>query len=138
MRQAAGDALWSGGGCHRLLLTAGYSMADAGLAGPAVAWWRDLTAASQRILGPGHADTLVTGGLLADALLAAGQAAEAVTWFNWVLGSRAGMLGPDHPGTIAAQVSLGRALAAAGKAGRRRCRTGPGRPAQRTGPRPWR
>lgn len=117
LRQAAGDVLWSGGGCHRLLLTAGYSMADAGLADPAVAWWRDLTAASQRILGPDHADTLVTGGLLADALLGAGQAAEAVTWFNWVLGSRAGMLGPDHPGTIAAQVSLGRALAAAGKAG---------------------
>jgi tetratricopeptide (TPR) repeat protein len=117
LRQAAGDVLWSGSRCHRLLLTAGYSMADAGVADLAVAWWRDLTAASQRILGPDHADTLVTGGLLADALLTAGQAAEAVTWFNWGLGSRAGMLGPDHPETIAAQVNLGRALAAAGKAG---------------------
>jgi tetratricopeptide (TPR) repeat protein len=117
LQLAAGDALWTGGGCPRVLLAAGHSLDDARLTGPAVSWWRDLTAASQRILGPGHADTFVTGGLLADALLAAGQAAEAVTWFEWVLGRRSGMLGPDHPGTIAARVSLGRALAGAGKPG---------------------
>ena len=117
LQLAAGDALWAGGGCPRVLLAAGHSLGEAGLAGPAVAWWRDLTAASQRILGPGHADTLTAGGLLADALLAAGQAAEAVTWFEWVAGRRAGLLGPDHPGTIAARVSLGRALAAAGRPG---------------------
>ena len=89
LRQAAGDALWAGGGCHRLLLTAGHSLDAAGLTGPAVAWWRELTADSERILGPDHPDTLAAGGLLADALLAAGQAAEAVTWSEWVLASRA-------------------------------------------------
>ena len=31
----------------------GSSLAAAGLAGPAVAWWRELTAGCQRILGPG-------------------------------------------------------------------------------------
>ena len=99
LRQAAGDALWAGGGCPRLLLTAGHSLEAAGLAGPAVAWWRDLAAGSQRILGPDHPDTLVTGGLLAAALLAAGQAAEAVTWFGGCWPARASMLGPDHPAT---------------------------------------
>jgi tetratricopeptide (TPR) repeat protein len=117
LRQAAGDALWSGGGCHRLLLTAGYSLADAGLTSQAVTWWRELAVDSSKILGPDSPHTLAAGSLLADALLAAGQAGEAVTWAEWVLGGRASILGPDHRATIAAQVSLGRALAAAGKPG---------------------
>ena len=117
LRQAAGDALWAGGGCPRLLLTAGQSLEAAGLAGPALAWWRDLAADSQRLLGPAHPDTLTAGGQLAAALLAAGQGAEAVTWLVWLSSSRASMLGPDHPATIAAQVSLGRALVAAGQPG---------------------
>jgi len=116
LRQVAGDALQSGGGCHRLLWLAGHSLDAARLTGPAVTWWRELAAGSDRILGPGHPDTLAAGSLLAGALLAAGQATEAVTWSEWVLAGRANMLGPDHPGTLAAQVSLGRALMAAGKA----------------------
>jgi tetratricopeptide (TPR) repeat protein len=114
--QAAGDALWMGG-CPWLLLAAGRSLDGAGLAGPAVAWWREVTADSQRILGPGHPDTLVVAGLLAGALLAAGQAAEAVAWFRWVLAGCTHVLGPEHPATLAAPVSLGRALAAAGEPG---------------------
>jgi Tetratricopeptide repeat len=116
--RAAGDALWAeGGGCPWLLLAAGRSLDGAGLAGPAVAWWRELTAGCQRILGPGHPDTLMAGSLLAGALLAAGQAAEAVTWFGWVLAGCTEVLGPDHPATLAAPVSLGRALVAAGQPG---------------------
>ena len=115
LRQAAEDALWVGGACPRLLLTAGQSLEAAGLAGPALAWWRDLTADSQRLLGPAHPDTLAAAGRLAAALLAAGQPAEAVTWYVWLASTRAGMLGPDHPATIAAQVSLARALTAAGQ-----------------------
>ena len=117
VRRAAGDALWAGGGCPWLLLAAGHSLDGAGLAGPAVAWWRELTADSQRILGPGHPDTLMAGSLLAEALLAAGQAAEAVTWFGWALAGCTDVLGPDHPATLAAPVSLGRALVAAGEPG---------------------
>jgi tetratricopeptide (TPR) repeat protein len=116
--RAAGDALWAeGGGCPWLLLAAGRSLDGAGLAGPAVAWWRELTADCQRILGSGHPDTLVAGGLLAGALLAAGQAGEAVTWFRWVLAGCTDVLGPDHLATLAAPVSLGRALVAAGQPG---------------------
>lgn len=117
LRRAAGDALQSGGGCHRLLLRAGQSLDDARLTGPAVAWWRELAADSDRILGPSHPDTVTAGGLLAAALLAAGQPAEAVSWSEWVLACRASMLGPGHPGTITAGVSLGRALVAAGRSG---------------------
>ena len=70
----------------------------AGLAGPAVAWWRELAADSERLLGPAHPDTLVAGGQLAGALLAAGQAAEAVTWFGWVPGRpRRACSGPITP-----------------------------------------
>ena len=133
--RAAGDALWAGGGCPRLLLAAGRSLDGAGLAGPAVTWWRELAAGCQRILGPGHPDTLMAGGLLAGALLAAGQAAEAVTWFRWALAGRTEVLGPDHPATLAAPVSLGRALVAAGQPGEAVRRAGAGGPAQRAGPR---
>ena len=115
--RAAGDALWESGGCPWVLLPAGRSLDEAGLAGPAVAWWRELTAGCQRILGPGHSDTLMAGGLLAGALLAAGQSAEAVACFGWVLAGCTEVLGPDHPATLAAPVSLGRALVAAGQPG---------------------
>ncbi len=115
--RAAGDALWAGGTRPRLLLATGQSLEDAGQAGPALSWWRELAADSERILGPAHPDTLAAGDQLAAALLAAGQAAEAVTWFGWLRSSRASMLGPDHPATLAAQVSLGRALTAAGQPG---------------------
>jgi tetratricopeptide (TPR) repeat protein len=115
--RAAGDALWADGGCPWLLLAAGRSLDGAGLAGPAVAWWRELTAGCQRILGPGHPDTLMADGQLAGALLAAGRAAEAVTWFGRVLAGCTEVIGPDHPATLAAPVSLGRALVAAGQPG---------------------
>jgi tetratricopeptide (TPR) repeat protein len=117
VRRVAGDALWAGGGCPWLLLAAGRSLDGARLTGPAVAWWRELTADSQRILGPGHPDTLMADGLLAGALMAAGQAAEAVTWFGWVLAGCTEVLGPDHPVTLTAPVSLGRALVADGQPG---------------------
>ena len=116
LRRAAGDALWAGG-CPPLLLVTGQSLEAAGQAGPALAWWRELAADSERLLGPAHPDTLAAGGRLAAVLLAAGQADQAVTWYVWLHSSRASMLGPDHPATIAAQVSLGRALSAAGQPG---------------------
>ncbi len=116
LQRAAGDALWADD-CPPLLLVTGQSLEAAGQAGPALAWWRELAADSQRLLGPAHPDTLAAGGRLAAALLAAGQADQAVTWYVWLHSSRASMLGPDHSATIAAQVSLGRALSAAGRPG---------------------
>lgn len=112
---AAGDALWSTGRCHRVLVKAGQSLDAARLPGPAVAWWQQLTQGSARVLGERHTDTVVAAGLLADALLAAGQVDDAVTWFEWILAARTETLGPDHRGTIAARIGLGRALTAVGR-----------------------
>jgi hypothetical protein len=71
-----GDTLWDGGSCHRVLLKAGQSLTAARLGGPAVAWWREITARCDQLLGKDHPDTLVAAGQLADALLADGQPVE--------------------------------------------------------------
>ena len=113
----AGDALWDGGSCHRVLLAAGQSLAGARLAGPAVTWWREVSVRSERLLGPDHPDTLIAAGQLADALVAAGQHADAVQCARWVLDGRDRVLGPGHPATVAAMISLGRALAGSGQSG---------------------
>lgn len=112
LQRVAGDLLWAGG-CHPLLLRAGESLDRAHLAGPAVAYWRQLATLTDQVLGPDHADTLATGHRLAHAYLAAGRATEAVSWFQWALADRARTLGANHPGTIAARLNLGRALVTA-------------------------
>jgi len=111
LQQSAGDLKSAGG--WQLLLRAGRSMNSARLTGPAVAYGRELAAASGRILGRGHPDTLAADEQLAAAYLAAGQAAEAVSQFRWVLAERVRVLGPDHPSAIAARRDLGHALMAA-------------------------
>jgi len=116
LRQAAGDVLWTEDRCPPLLVLTGQSMDSARLTGPAVVYWRELAADSERILGPDGLETVMVAGHLGRALLAAGQAAEAVPVFQRVLDGRAGVLGPDHPAALAAKVGLGRALMAAGRA----------------------
>ena len=135
LRQAAGDALWDAGGCHRLLLAAGHSLDAAGLTGPAVTWWRELAAGSHRLLGPGHPGTVLAGGLLAGALLAAGQAAEAADLVP-VGGGRT----RRRPGTRSPRHHRGRGQprprAGRGRPARRGdLRAGPGGPPQRARPR---
>ena len=117
LRQAAGDVLWAEGRGHPLLVLAGQSLDSARLTGPAITYWRELAADSERILGPGALESLMMTDRLGEALMAGGQAAEAVSVFQRVLDGRAGLLGPDHPDAIAAKVSLGRALVAVGRAG---------------------
>ena len=116
LQRAAGDLLWTDG-CHPLLIRAGQSLDSARLTGPAVDYWRDLATVSDRVLGSGHADTLVAGEHLAVAYLTAGRPAEAVPWYQWILAKRVHGRGPDHPATIAARLELGHALAAAGQIG---------------------
>lgn len=112
LQQHAGNLLLDDG-CHPLLMRAGHSLARARLTGSAVGYWRELAAASEAALGPGHPDTKVIDQRLADAYLAAGQSAEAVAWFQRVLADRVAGLGADHPGTVAARRDLGHALMAA-------------------------
>jgi tetratricopeptide (TPR) repeat protein len=114
LQQAAGDRLWLSG-CHPVLLRAGRSLDSARLTRPAVLYWQELAAVSDRLLGPGNPDARLAGIQLAGALLTAGQAAEAVPWFQWVLDGRTRAFGADHPGTVAVRVSLGRAFVEAGQ-----------------------
>jgi tetratricopeptide (TPR) repeat protein len=117
LRQAAGDALWTGGRYHKVLVVAGQGMDAAGLHGPAAAWWQQLARDSGQRLGAGNEEAVTAGSLAASALLAAGQPADAVAWAEWVMTSRADALGPGHPGTVRAAVTLSQALSAAGRPG---------------------
>jgi len=109
LHDAAPDVLWADG-CHPLLLRAGRSLDAARLVGPAVEYWRDLSARCDTKLMPGHPDALVVAGHLAAAYLAAGYADDAVHWYQRVLAERGRELAPGHPAIIAARVSLAKAL----------------------------
>jgi tetratricopeptide (TPR) repeat protein len=114
LHDAAPDVLWADG-CHPVLLRAGRSLDDARLVGPAVEYWRDLSARCDTKLMPGHPDALVVAGHLAAAYLAAGYASEAVHWYQRVLAERGRELAPGHPAIIAARVNLAKALILAGE-----------------------
>ncbi len=116
LHDTAPDVLWADG-CHTLLLRAGRSLDGARLVGPAVEYWRDLSARCDTKLMPGHPDALVVAGHLAAAYLAAGYAAEAVDWYQRVLAERGRELAPGHSAIIAARVSLAKALILAGEPG---------------------
>jgi tetratricopeptide (TPR) repeat protein len=114
LHDAAPDVLWADG-CHPLLLRAGRSLDNARLVGPAVEYWRDLSARCDTKLVPGHPDALVVAAHLAAAYLAAGYAGEAVHWYQRVLAERGRELAPGHPAIIAARVNLAKALVMAGE-----------------------
>src|ERR1700730_14288334 len=109
LHNAAPDVLWADG-CHPVLLRAGRSLDEARLVGPAVEYWRDLSARCDTKLMPGHPDALLVAAHLAAAYLAAGYASEAVHWYQRVLAERGRELAPGHPAIIAARVSLAKAL----------------------------
>src|SRR5689334_14516278 len=109
LQNSAPDVLWADG-CHPVLLRAGRSLDEARLVGPAVEYWRDLSARCDTKLMPGHPDALVVAAHLAAAYLAAGYASEAVHWYQRVLAERGRELAPGHPAIIAARVNLAKAL----------------------------
>ena len=107
------EMLWAKG-CPALLIRAGQSLDEASLAGPAVSYWSHLAATSDRLLGPGHPDSLLLIERLAGACHAAGRMADAIAWHRRIVDDRVGTLGSRHPLSLAAILSLGRALAASG------------------------
>lgn len=114
LQRLAGDLLWQRR-CHPLLFIAGNSLDTARLTGPAIAYWNELAATSERVLGPGHPDSLSISDHLAGAYLAAGQATQAVTRFRRCLTAWQTAAGADHPGALSVRTDLGRALVAAGR-----------------------
>jgi tetratricopeptide (TPR) repeat protein len=113
VQRCAGEVLWANG-CPPLLIHAGQSFDDAGLRGPAVDYWRDLAAAGDQYIGPGHDDSLRLVEHLGRACQAAGRPDEALTWHRRIVDDRIRTLGPQHPLTLTALMSLARAMAAAG------------------------
>jgi RNA polymerase sigma factor (sigma-70 family) len=74
-----------------------------------------LTADLERLLGPGHPDTLNARNSLAAAYLTAGRVAEAIPLFEQTSAALQRQLGPHHPDTLTAQNNLASAYQDAGR-----------------------
>jgi tetratricopeptide (TPR) repeat protein len=116
LRQVAGVLLWTPE-CHPVLLRAGRSLDEAGLADPAIAYWQAMIDIGRPTLGTAHAHTIAACDHLAAAYDAAGRQMDAIPMHERVLAERERGLGPAHPDTLTARNSLARAYSAAGRAG---------------------
>jgi tetratricopeptide (TPR) repeat protein len=114
LRQATGALLWQPE-CHPVLMRAGESLADAGLSGPAIAYWQAMIDLAQPLLGGAHAHTIHATDRLATAYEAAGRHTDAIPLYERVLAERERNLGAAHPDTLAAEDRLSRAYRAAGR-----------------------
>jgi tetratricopeptide (TPR) repeat protein len=114
LHQAAGELLWDPAG-HPALFRAGRSLDNARLTGAAVSYWQMMADTSSRILGPSHAQTLLSRDSLADAYQAAGQLDEAIAVHGQNLAERERILGPGHPETLTARSKLAQVCLGAGR-----------------------
>jgi tetratricopeptide (TPR) repeat protein len=115
LHQITGRVLWVPE-CHPVLLRAGRSLEEAGLAEPAIRYWQSLLETSQAELGIGHAHTILARDRLGAAHEAAGRPGDAVEVYSESLSERQRILGASHPDTVAARASLARAYRTAGRA----------------------
>ena len=100
----------------RLRFIALYHLIELGDSVPqAIAVGEPLTADLERLLGPGHPDTLNSRNSLAAAYLAAGRVADAIPLFEQTLVVLQRQLGPDHPDTLSSQNNLASAYQDAGR-----------------------
>ena len=84
-------------------------------ASQAVAVGEPLTVDLERLLGPGHPDTLNARNSLAAAYLAADRVADAIPLFEQTLAALQRQLGPNHPDTLTSQNNLASAYQDAGR-----------------------
>ena len=100
----------------RLRFIALYHLIELGDRAPqAIAVGEPLTVDLERLLGPGHPDTLNSRNSLAAAYLAVGRVADAIALFEQTLVVLQRQLGPDHPETLTLQNNLARAYQDAGR-----------------------
>ena len=116
LSQTAGVLLWTPE-FHPVLLRAGQSLDDAGLTGPAIAYWKAMVDLGRPTLGATHAHTIYACDRLAAAYDAAGRHTDAIPMYERVLAERERGLGAAHPDTLAARSNLAHAYSAAGRAG---------------------
>ena len=100
----------------RLRFIALYHLIELGDRAPqAIAVGESLTADLERLLGPGHPDTLNSRNSLAAAYLAAGRVADAIPLFEQTLAVLQRQLGPDHPDALTSRNNLASAYQDAGR-----------------------
>jgi tetratricopeptide (TPR) repeat protein len=92
--------------CHPAVLRAGQSLDADGLAGPAVAFWETMAAATRQVLGPRHPQAIVMRNHLGTAYEASGRLDEAIAIYEAAIADREQALGADHPDTWAARDRL--------------------------------
>lgn len=109
----AGDLLWLPEP-HSVLINAGRSLNDSGLAGAAVAYWKSMLAASSRLLGPQAPRTLGIRDQMAAAYESAGRLEEARDLMLMSVAEREQVQGADHPDVLTARISLARTYRAMG------------------------
>src|ERR1035437_2066330 len=125
LNATAGEVLWAPQG-HGVLIRAGQSRDAAGLSGAAVAYWRDTLTASTRLLGAGHAQTLLVRDRLAAAQGTTGPLApaaetheetldDAIALYEQTLADREWALGAGHRDTLTARGNLAHAYQQAGR-----------------------
>jgi tetratricopeptide (TPR) repeat protein len=114
LHQIAGVLLWNPD-CHPVLVRAGQCLDNAGLAGPAIAYWQSMIDIGRPTLGATHAHTILASDRLAAAYDAAGRHMDAIPVHERVLAERERELGPSHPDTLNARNSLARTYRAAGR-----------------------
>ena len=105
LHQAAAELLWEPEG-HPVLFRAGRSLDNAQVTGPAISYWQMMADTSGRILGPGHAQTLLSHDSLAAAYQTADLLDEAIGVHGQSLAERERILGPGHPETLTARSNL--------------------------------
>jgi DNA-directed RNA polymerase specialized sigma24 family protein len=100
----------------RLRFISLYHLVELGDSAPqAIAVGEPLTAELERLLGPGHPDTLNARNSLAAAYLAADRVADAILLFEQTLAVLVSQLGPDHPNTLTVQNNLASVYQDAGR-----------------------
>jgi tetratricopeptide (TPR) repeat protein len=114
LHQAAAELLWDPEG-HQALFRAGQSLDNGRLTGAAISYWQMMADTSSRVLGPGHAQTLLSSDSLAAAYEAAGQLDDAIAVHGQRLAERERTLGPGHPETLTVRGNLAHVCLAAGR-----------------------
>ncbi|MBV9093854.1 MAG: tetratricopeptide repeat protein [Streptosporangiaceae bacterium] len=115
LQSGDGALLWKTE-AHPLLFRTGLSLENSGLFRAAITYWQSLLSTSTRLLGPGHANSVVARDRLAAAYEAAGLFTEATAVFQAALADRERNQGPEHADTIAARAQLAHAYVSAGRA----------------------
>ncbi|MFJ9968514.1 tetratricopeptide repeat protein [Streptomyces avermitilis] len=101
--------------CRPVLFYAGRSLLSAHLNGTALAYWRDLAAECQRLLGNDHPDTLTARHNLAVAYQQSGRTSEAIELSEQVITDRERLLGDGHPKTLVSRANLAASYLHAGR-----------------------